>query len=117
MNGPPISLHVQKDSKPVRAYTPAPVALHWQDKVKNDLDRDVALGVLERVPYGEVPEWCSRMVVTRKSDGGPRRTVDLSPLNRFCSRETHPTKSPFSLARSVPHKSLKTVLDAWNGFT
>ena len=39
MDGPPISLHVQKDSKPVRAFTPAPVALHWQEKVKADLDR------------------------------------------------------------------------------
>ena len=106
----------QEDSKPVRVFTPAPVALHWQEKVKADLDRDVDLGVLERVPYGEVTEWCSRMVVTRKSDGAPRRSVDLSQLNRFCSRETHPTKSPFHLARSVPRGSIKTVLDAWNGY-
>ena len=116
MEGPPISLHVQDDSKPVRAFTPAPVALHWQEKVKAELDRDVDLGVLERVPYGETTDWCSRMVITRKADGGPRRTVDLSPLNPFCKRETHPSKSPFKLARSVPPGSIKTVLDAWNGF-
>ena len=116
MNGPPISLHVQDDSKPTRAYTPAPVALHWQEEVKAQLDRDVDLGVLERVPYGETTEWCSRMVITRKADGGPRRTVDLSPLNPYCKRETHPSKAPFNLARSVPNRSIKTVFDAWNGF-
>ena len=44
MEGPPISLHVQEESKSVRAFTPAPVAFHWQEKVKAELDVD--LGVL-----------------------------------------------------------------------
>jgi hypothetical protein len=112
MDGPPVAFHVEKDAKPVQLTTPAPVPLHWQEKVKQDLDRDVNLGVLERVPYGEPTEWCFRMVIGRKHDGGPRRTVDLSPLNKFCKRETHPSKSPFHLARSVPQGSYKTVTDA-----
>ena len=116
MEGPPVSFHVADDSRPVKLITPAPVPLHWQEKVKQDLDRDVDLGVLERIPYGEPTDWCFRMVIGRKHDGGPRRTVDLSPLNKFCKRETHPSKSPFQLARSVPRGSIKTVLDAWNGF-
>ena len=116
MEGPPISFHVANDAKPVRVSTPAPVALHLQERVKAELDRDVDLDVLERVPYGETTDWCTRMVITRKHDGGPRRTIDLSPLNQFCKRETHPSKSPFHLARSVPPGSVKTVLDAWNGF-
>ena len=41
MEGPPISLHVASDAKRVRVTTPAPVALHFQDKVKEELDRDV----------------------------------------------------------------------------
>ena len=116
MEGPPVSFHVSDDFKPVKVTTPAPVALHWQERVKAELDWDVALGVLERVPYGEATDWCTRMVVTRKHDGGPRRTIDLSPLNQFCKRETHPSESPFRLARSVPQGSIKTVFDAWNGF-
>ena len=116
MEGPPVSFHVSEDARPVKLNTPAPVPLHWQDKVKEDLDRDVNLGVLERVPYGEASDWCHRMVVVRKHDGGPRRCTDLSPLNKFCKRETHPSKSPFHLARSVPGLSFKTVFDAWNGF-
>ena len=116
MDGPPISFHVADNARPVKLNTPAPVPLHWQDKVKEDLDRDVSLGVLERVPYGEATDWCHQMVVVRKHDGRPRRCTDLSPLNKFCKRETHPSKSPFHLARSVPGKSFKTVFDAWNGF-
>ena len=116
MDGPPISLHVSDDARPVKHNTPASIPLHWQDKVKEDLERDVRMGVLERVPYGEIPDWVHRLVVVRKKDGGPRRTADMSPLNKFCVRETHPTKSPFHLARSVPGSSYKTVFDAWNGF-
>ena len=118
MEGPPISLHVATDAKPVRVTTPAPVALHFQfqDKVEEELDRDVDLGVLERVPYGETTDWCTIMVITRKRNWGPRCTIDLSPLNQFCKRETHPSQSPFHMTRSVPPGSVKTVFDASNGF-
>ena len=82
----------------------------------NDLIRDERLGVIERVPHGEPTTWCHRMVITRKHNGRPRRTVDLSPLNRHCLRETHGVRSPFQLARSVPPSTWKTVTDAWNGY-
>ena len=80
------------------------------------MDREVKLGVVEEIPYGETADWVSRMVICRKHDGGPRRCVDYTPLNKCCKRETHPSKSPFHLAKSVPPGSIKTVLDAWNGF-
>ena len=56
------------------------------------------------------------MLATRKDDGTPRRIVDLSALNKHCKREVHTTKSPFNLANSVPSHSVKTVVDAWNGY-
>lgn len=56
------------------------------------------------------------MVVTRKHDGTPCRTVDLSPLNKHCQRETFASESPFNLARRVPPNTWKTVSDAWNSF-
>ena len=65
---------------------------------------------------GEPVEWCHRMVVTRKHDGTPRRTVDLSPLNKWCKRETHNSEAPFQLARRIPRNTWKTVTDAWNGY-
>ena len=116
MEGPPIKIHVNPNAIPVTLRKPAPVPLHWQEQVESELHRDVALGVLERVPLGEPTTWCFRMVVTRKDDGSPRRTVDLSPLNKHCEREVHTSKSPFKLARSVPDNSVKTVFDAWNGY-
>lgn len=116
MEGPPMKFHIDPSATPVSRRKPLPVALHWQEQVEQELLRDIELGILERVPHGEPTDWCFPMVVTRKHDGGPRRTIDLSPLNKFCKREAHSSKAPFQMARSVPPNSCKTVLDAWNGF-
>ena len=116
MTGPPIEMHLDPTAVPRVCHTPANVPIHWHEKVKADLERDVALGVIEKVPYGEPVEWCHRMVVTRKHDGTPRRTVDLSPLNKYCKRETFAMESPFHLARKIPGETWKTVSDAWNGY-
>ena len=52
MHGPPVKIHLTEDAKPVASHSPIPVPLHWQKKVKAGLDRDVAIGVLEKVPAG-----------------------------------------------------------------
>ena len=116
MAGPPVEIHLNDDATPKSVHTPASLPLHWQKQVHNDLLRDEVLGVIEKVPYGEPVTWCHRMVVTRKHDGTPRRTVDLSPLNKHCKRETFASESPFHLARRIPKDSWKTVTDAWNGY-
>ena len=116
MAGPPIEIHVADDAIPRACDKPGQIALHWQQQVYDDIRRDEAMGILERVPYGEPGSWCHRLVVTRKHDGSPRRTVDLSPLNKFCRRETHGAESPYQLARRIPRNTWKTVTDAWNGY-
>ena len=116
MEGPPVEIHLDPSATPKACHTAANIPLHWQERVHHDLLRDEALGVIERVPYGEPVTWCHRMVITRKHDGSPRRTVDLSPLNKFCKQETFATESPFHLARRIPKDTWKTVTDAWNGY-
>ena len=56
------------------------------------------------------------MITATKSDGTPRRTVDLQHLNAAYVRQTHHTPSPFHQASSVPPNTKKTVCDAWNGY-
>ena len=96
--------HVVENATPKVCNKPAPVTLHWQQRVYDDLIRDEALGVIERVPHGVPVTWCHQMVVTRKHDETRRRTVDLSPLNKHCKRETFAAESPFRLARHIPRK-------------
>ena len=38
--------------KPVASHSPIPVPVHWHKAVKAGLDRDEAIGVIERVPPG-----------------------------------------------------------------
>ena len=116
MSGSEIRLHVNPNATPSAIHKPIPVPLHWQEEVEQQIKDDVALGVLEEVPMGEPSEWCHRMVLARKADGKPRGTVDLSPLNKHCLRETHHVQPPFQQAKSIPPMTWKTVTDAWNGY-
>ena len=116
LDGPPMEIHINEDATPYACHTARKVPIHWDAQVHKDILRDVAIDVLEWVPHGEPVTWCHPMVVTRKHDGGPRRTVDLSKLNKQCKRETHVTESPFHAARRVPPNTYKTVVDAWNGY-
>ena len=56
------------------------------------------------------------MVVVAKKSGKPRRTVDLSPINKHCLRETHSTETPFNQVSRVKKNTHKSVVDAWNGY-
>ena len=78
------------------------IPLHKLGLTCSDITGDLALGLLEPVPLNVPLTWCHRMVITRKDDGGPRRTVDLSSLNKYCLREVHINKPPFELAHGVP---------------
>ena len=94
----------------------APVPVHFEETVKSELDRDVRMCVLEKVPVGTPSDWCSRMVAVAKSNGKPKRTVDLTALNKAAKRQAHPTETPFHQDMSIPRGTYKTVTDAWNGY-
>ena len=113
---PPLRLFMDKETTPVAVHSPASVPLHWQAAVKAGLERDIRLGVIERVPVNTPTTWCSRMIITPKHDGSPRRVVDFQAVNNHCPRQTHHTESPWQIASAVPPNCVKTVLDAWHGY-
>ena len=80
---PPMQLFADKNAKPVAFHKAFPIPLHWQAAVKKQLDNDVKMGVLAKVPLGTPTEWCSRMVVIAKKDPSkPRRTVNKKSTSR-----------------------------------
>ena len=107
MTGRPLDITFTQGEKPSAVHTPIPVSHHWKKRMKQDLDRDVALGIIEPVPTGTPTVWCSRMVVAPKKDGSPGRTVDLQKLNAGTRRETHHTPSPFNQVSVVPARIKK----------
>ena len=116
MTGPPLRLQVDQSVTPVAKHIPAPVPWHWREQVKEGLDADCRLGVIEKVPPNAKTDWMARMVLTPKKDGSPRRTVDFSDLNKACKRQTHHTRSPYHLASDIPKQVKKSCYDAWNGY-
>ena len=114
MEGKPLDIEFFPGTKPTIVHTPIPVPHDRKKRVKEELDRDVAQGIIEPVPVGTTTTWCSRMVVAPKKDGSTRRTVDLQKLNDATVRETHYTSSPFNQLSLIPAHTRKTVLDAWN---
>ena len=115
-SAPPLELTVDKSIEPVAVRKPASIPVNWLPQVKADIDRDVALGVIEPVPANFAAEWCSRMSIVGKSDGSVRRVIDLRPINEATKRITHPSDNPYLQARSVPPNTFRTTSDAWNGF-
>ena len=108
-DSPPLRLYVNPEAKPVAAHKPCPIPVHFQEEVKRTQNRDVTLGVLEKVTIGTPSVWCSRMVVATKQNGKPRRTVNLKMLNRVA--KSHPPKeSPFHQAISIPQGVLDCLL-------
>ena len=112
MKAEQIRLFVNPSAKPYAVQTPAQVPVHFRDEVKRQLDEDVRLGVIERVPPNTPVTWCARLVIATKHDGSPRRTVDFQALNAASVRQTHHTRSPYHLAREIPAGMKKTIYDA-----
>ena len=119
MTGPPVKLAIKPDgdTNPNCHVKPHKVPLHWKKQVEEGLERDVKLGIIEKLPANTPAIWCHKMVVTSKPGSTkPRRTVDMSSLKAASYRLTHPGAPPFLEAQSVPAGTFKTVTDAWQGF-
>ena len=104
MKGEPLRIFVHPDAKPHVVHTPAPIPVHFCTEVKEQLDMDVRLGVMEKVPPNTPTTWCARLVIATKANWSPRRTVDLQALNNASVRQTHHTRSPYHLVREIPAK-------------
>ena len=114
---PPLELHLDESVKPVVCHKVGSIPLHFEDQVKQGLDRDVWIGVLRKIPVNTpVDSFLSHMYIATKKDGKPRRTVDFKALKRACPRQTHSVEPPFKQACGVPGDTWKTCLDAKDGY-
>ena len=48
MSGPPLHFDVDQTVKPVARHVPGSVPLHWHKQVKEGLEADCRMGVLEK---------------------------------------------------------------------
>ena len=80
-------IKLRNDAKPFALYAPRRIAIPLLPKVKEELQRMEALGVISKIE--EPTEWCSPIVVVPKPNGKVRICVDLTKLNTSVCRELH----------------------------
>ena len=77
----PYTIRLKPGAIPVSVKTPRRIPLPLVDKVRDDLQRMEALGVISQV---EKPtDWCAGIVVMPKKDNKVRLCVDLTGLNQY----------------------------------
>ena len=111
-----MQLFVDPTIKPVAIHKAAVIPIHLKAALKANLDQDVRLGILDKVDLNLPVRWLSRIIVTLKKDGTPRRIIDYKRLNDAIPRQTNITQSPFFWAKACPPGKKKTLLDAKDGY-
>ena len=66
MHGKVHCFHLRDNAIPYAAHTPIPIPHNWKKEVELQLQKDVDMGVLRKVPVSEPTDWCMRMVVVQK---------------------------------------------------
>ena len=116
MKGGPMKIHLKPGPKKVtHLYTPRKCPYAFEGQAKAELDKDEALGIIEKVEGAS--EWCSPMSFVRKPNGGCRSVVDLSGLNDYVQRPVHPFPAAKDIIATIPNCSKKfAVFDCLKGY-
>ena len=101
-------------AQPFALTTARNVALPLRPKVKEELSRMEALGVITKVE--EPTDWCAGMVAVPKPSGDVRICVDLKPLNESVRREFHPLPKVDDNLAQLAGATVFSKLDANSGF-
>ena len=94
--------------------TPRRVPIPLFPKVKQELARMEAMGVIEKVDA--LTEWCSSIVVVPKSNGKVRICADFIQLNKAILRENHPMPTTEQTLGKLAGAQVISKLDANGGF-
>ena len=112
--GEEYTIKIKDDATPYSLYTPRKVPLPLREKVKEELERMEAMGVISKV---DLPTpWCAGMVVVPKRSGAVRICVDLKPLNESVLREVHPIPTVDDILGELSGATIFSKLDANSGF-
>ena len=116
MKGGPMKIHLRKENvKPTHIYNPRKTPYAFQGAAKKKLDEDEALGVIEKVE--DVSTWCSAMSFVPKPNGKIRSVIDLTGLNQYVQRPTHPFPCPKDIVATIPADTkVFAVFDATHGY-
>ena len=107
-------IKLKDGATPYSLYTPRRVPLPLREKVKEELEKMEAMGVISKVD--QPTPWCAGMVVVPKRSGAVRICVDLKPLNESVLREVHPIPTVDDILGELSGATVFSKLDANSGF-
>ena len=110
----PYQIKLKEGAVPHSIYTPRNVPIPLRDKVKEELHRMEAMGVISEIR--DPTPWCAGMVVVPKRSGAVRICVDLKPLNQNVLREVHPIPQVDETLAQLSGATVFSKLDANSGF-
>lgn len=110
----PYKVKLRKDAVPLSLSTPLRIPIPLMEKIKEELDSMITLGVIESVD--EPTDWCSAMVVVTKSNRSYRICVDFTELNKYVERERHPLPVTDHVLGQLGNAKFFSKLDANFGF-
>ena len=109
-----IQLSEEAHVVPYSLQTPRRVPIPLLPKVKAQLERMKALGVISKLD--EPTDWYAGVVVVPKADGRVRIYVDLTQLNKCMKREQHILPSVEHVLAQMANAKIFSKLDANSGF-
>ena len=108
------TIRTKSSVEPFALAVPRKVPAARQEAFKEELDRMVSLGVIERI---ERPtDWCSPCLVVVKKSGGIRFCIDYTALNRAVRREYHPLPATDEVLSQLKDAKVFSKLDANSGY-
>ena len=112
--GDAYTIKLKEDAVPYSLCTPRNVAIPLREKVRIELNRMEANGIISRVT--DPTPWCAGMVVVPKRDSSVRICVDLKPLNQSVLREVHPIPKVDDTLAQLAGATVFSKIDANSGF-
>ena len=106
---------VDPDIPPV-VHPPRRIPHAKRSKLKQELDRMVRSGIIEKVPINEPADWVNSTVVVDKPNGSVRVCLDPRDLNVAIKREHYPLPTVEEITARCAGAKLFTTLDAENAF-
>ena len=116
----PVRLHFKKDVQvvPFKCTSARPIPFALRAAARKEVEEQIRLGILARVPPDTSVEWCSRGMIIAKDNARDCRLVcDNVELNKFLDRTAFPIQSSRELVKQIPPSSKVFLsVDFYKGF-
>lgn len=110
----PIRICLKDNAVPYSVTTARRISVPMLSRVKLELERMMAAGVIEEIK--EPTEWCAPMVAVPKKNGQIRICVDLKQLNKAVKREKYMLPTIDEILPRLAEAKVFSLLDAASGF-